>query len=159
MYEQAREFVEALERMSEKEKRLLMYVFRFGCPTELPDNVHIAADLLRRVSGMSVSRCFRELQKLESLGVTTQRRLPEDEDDMLLIELSIFMRGVDYDGPDNATNTVNEMIGGLSDMYCSQCALKALLNGDFSALARATCQPERHSGRAKAAVAHSDRSH
>jgi hypothetical protein len=49
VFQQAEEFVDSLERMSDEEKRLLTLVFQYGCPTELPDNIHIHADLLRRV--------------------------------------------------------------------------------------------------------------
>ena len=152
VFQQAEEFVDALERMSEKEKRLLTYVFRFGCPSELPDNIHIAADLLRRLSGMPVSKCLRELQRLESLGIRTKLRPPEGVDGIMCIELSIYMRGVDYDGPEDATGTAHEMIDALSETYCTECSLNAAINGDFSALARATVHPEKHAKRKKSTV-------
>jgi hypothetical protein len=49
----SRRFYEALIRMSEEERTLLFAVFLHGCPAELPDNIHVHLDLLRRGHGVA----------------------------------------------------------------------------------------------------------
>jgi hypothetical protein len=93
------------------------------------------------------------LQGLESLGVNAKLFLPEDDEDIMRIELSMFTRGTHYDGPDDTTYTVHEMINALAESYCPECALSAVVDGDFSALARATVRPEKHPKRKRATVA------
>jgi hypothetical protein len=142
---EAEEFVEALQRMSITEKRLVAYTFLQGCPTDLPSNIHISADLLRRLSGLPVSRCVREIKNLSSLGFSTKLSKRKHSRDDLIIELSFEVRKVDYEGPEHATGTVSEMIDCLNEEYCRECTLEAVINGDFSALARTTKKPEKHS--------------
>lgn len=52
----ARSFFNNLRRMTEEERMLIYHIFAHGCPAELPDNVHINIDLLRRFSGMTPGR-------------------------------------------------------------------------------------------------------
>jgi len=146
----AEEFTEALRRMTELEKKILASIFIYGCPADLPKNMHISADLLRRILNLPASRCLRELQRLDSLGFTTtiSRRKADPA-----IKLSFHCRGIGYDGPDDETGTVDSMIGCLTDDYCHACALKAILKGDFSALASITRKPERHVKGARQKVA------
>lgn len=148
--EQAESFVDALKRMSTTEKQLVAYVFLHGCPTDLPSNIHINIDLLRRISGLPVSKCIRELKQLGSLGFRTRLSRHKNPHGDLIIELTFDVRRIAYSGPDDATGTVNEMLECLTDEYCQDCALRAILDGDFSVLATATKRPEKHASRKKA---------
>lgn len=65
----AGKFYQALDRMTEDERVLLSDAFLNGCPSDLPDNVHIDLDLLRRVSGLPVAEIEQVLGGLRSLGV------------------------------------------------------------------------------------------
>lgn len=143
--QQAEEFVETLQRMSKAERRILAYVFIHGCPTDLPDNIHISSDLLRRISGLPLSKSIRELTRLRSLGFQVKLRKRKHDRDDPTIEMSFHVRKIAYDGPDDATATIDEMIHCLGDDYCSDCMLEAVVKGDFSALATVTKRPERHS--------------
>jgi hypothetical protein len=66
--QQAQEFVDALERMSDIEKKLLADIFMYGCPADLPHNIHIDNDLLRRITGLPPATCVRKFQRMASLG-------------------------------------------------------------------------------------------
>ncbi len=142
--QQAEEFVDTLQRMSETEKNLVADMLAYGCPTDLPNNVHISTDFIRRVSGLPVSQCIRELRKIQSLGYETKVRKRKHGRGDPTIELSFHPRRVSYDGPDNAAGTLEEMMSCLRDDYCDECARAAFLRGDFSALATATKRPEGH---------------
>jgi hypothetical protein len=147
--EQAQALVEALQRMSEIEKKLVAFIFLHGCPTDLPENMHIDADYLRRVSGLPISQCVRELKSLSSVGFRTKLVTRKNHGANPLIQLSFDMRTVDYDGPDDTTGVVEAMIGCLREDYCRECATTAILEGDFSALSTTTMKPEKHSSNKK----------
>jgi hypothetical protein len=142
---QARAFVEALQRMSQLEAQVLLQVFIHGCPVELPKNVHIKADFLRRLTGMPPLRCIRELKRLSSLGFVTRTAKRKHGESGLTIEVSFVVMNVGYDGPRDATKTVDAMIDSLgAETCCEECAVKALLNGDFSFLASAARKVKQH---------------
>lgn len=147
--EQAEAFVDSLQRMSEIEKRLVASIFLHGCPTDLPENIHIDADYLRRVSGLPTSQCIRELKRLSSLGFRTKLVTRKNHGANPLIQLSFDMRTVDYDGPDDTTGVVDAMIDCLGEDHCGECTLAAILEGDFSALSTTTMKPEKHSSKKK----------
>lgn len=65
----AAKFYSALTRMSEEERVLLGDVFLHSCPMDLPENVHIDLDLIRRVTGLPVAEVKQILGGLRSLGV------------------------------------------------------------------------------------------
>ena len=152
--EQAEVFVEALQRMSVIEKKLVAYIFLYGCPADLPANMHIKADLLRRIAGIPVSRCIRELKTLNSVGFQTKLTAKKDHSGSPTIEISFDVRNVGYEGPDDTTGVVEAMVHCLTKSYCSQCALSAILKGDFSALSKTTMKPEKHSSTKKTAKKH-----
>lgn len=141
---QAEEFVETLRRMSGAEKNLVADMFIYGCPTDLPENVHVSPDFLRRVSGLPVSQCIRELKRIGSLGYEVKVRKRRHGHRDPTIALSFHMRRVAYDGPDDATGTIDQMIQCLNEEYCSECVRAAVLRGDFSVLATATKRTEKH---------------
>jgi hypothetical protein len=142
--DQAEEFVESLRRMSDPEKNLVADMFIYGCPTDLPDNVHVSPDFLRRISGLPTSQSVRELRRIGSLGYELKVRKRRYGRLDPTISLSFYMRRAAYDGPVNATGTIDEMINCLQGEYCAHCVRAAVLRGDFSALATATRKPEGH---------------
>lgn len=143
--QQAEAFVEALRRTSEAERKLVFSVFLHGCPSDLPMNIHISTELLRRITSTPASQYLRELRLLGSLGFTT--RISPDhvgDADESVVELAFEVRTAAYTGPLNATGTVNEMILSAFEHYCESCAHAAIMRGDFSHLAEATAAPETH---------------
>lgn len=71
---QVKGFYEAVRRMSEQERRVVFSLFLAGCQGELPENVHISADVLRRLTGFSVDELKSLLGGLQSLGFFVRYR-------------------------------------------------------------------------------------
>jgi hypothetical protein len=66
--------------MSSAERDAVLNLIRSGCPHDLPANVHINTDLLRRLTGQSVPRLKRVLGGIRSLGFECSvRRSTEEE--------------------------------------------------------------------------------
>jgi len=143
----AHSFLTSVKRMSKDERRLLFHFFKNSCPEELPKNVHISMDLLRRVSGFPPAKIRRLLGGLRSLGFSTTTRhddeTPPDElgsSEMLVLEwndLSLSML-------EHGTTIANAMIHGATLDYCEEHGLMAWERLDFSQLATATAVKDIH---------------
>jgi hypothetical protein len=145
---QAHSFLEALRRMSDDERLVLMTVLLHGCPIELPGNTHVAIDLVRRCTGFPIGRIRRLLGGLRSLGIYCQVREGGREEDghlgsspQIVLELHI-LKAADYGGP--ATHVAYEMVHVVAESYCEEHGMPALLQADFSQLSSATYQDHQH---------------
>jgi hypothetical protein len=143
----AHKFFISLGRMNEEERHVLMNVFRYGCPNELPGNIHISIDLLRRVSGIPPSRAVRVLDGIRSLGVESKiRRAPrrrDSEGDVVVVQWHDTSIGIERSNI-NATKIACAVIDGALEGYCSICGTEHLKRMDFSQLATATSGKEKH---------------
>jgi hypothetical protein len=146
IYGTAATLLSSLKRMTAEERDLLFRFFLNACPAELPENVHINIDLLRRTSGFTPSKIKRLLAGLQSLGFFTKLREDDETEghlgryEMVVLEwhdMSITGRG-------NATDVANAMIVGAASGYCEQHALEALTRLDFSQLAAVTSVADDH---------------
>lgn len=147
IYWAALAFLTVLKRMSQDERSLLYHFFREGCPAELPHNVHINADLLRRVSGFAPSKIARLLGGLRSLGFSTTIRKDEEtppeqlgSSEMLVLEWDDLSAGALESG----TMVANAMIYGSTLDYCEVHGLMAWDRLDFSQLASTTAVLDNH---------------
>jgi hypothetical protein len=144
----ARGFFGTLTRMSPDERELLFRVFVDGCSAELPDNVHIDLDLLRRISGFTPSKILRLLGGLTSLGYRVDVREESAHEGIgesgrvVVIEWNDMTTDEDLEG--NATLEASEMILGGAAGYCEECALERLRRLDFSQLASPTSSADIH---------------
>jgi hypothetical protein len=134
--------------MSPDERDLVFRVFFEGCPAELPENVHIDLDLLRRISGFTPNKILRLLDGLNSLGFYVDLREGSDHegigafDRIVVIEWHDMTSDEDVAG--NATLEANEMISGGMEGFCEEHALEKWRRLDFSQLASATSSTDRH---------------
>jgi hypothetical protein len=64
----AYKFFETLKRLTKAERRLIFAIFDHGCPGEMPENIHIAMELLRRIVKISPTKIIKMLSVLEPLG-------------------------------------------------------------------------------------------
>ncbi len=143
-------FMRALKRMSADERKVIFEFFLHGCQTELPDDVHISIDLLRRETGFATNRLKRLLGGLQSLGFYTSMR--EDDGthgvlgryDMLVLEWHNMGADEDHENGGNATEVACEMVNGLTEDHCLECLKVAWANLDFSALSTVTAEREVH---------------
>lgn len=145
----AHAFFMNLERMTAEERLVLTNVFWCGCPTELPDNVHINLDYLRRVTGMSPVRCMRLLKAIGSLGFESKirrGRKGDREGDVIVVEWHDG-RVSRLDPNPNATEVANAVVSCAVDDFCYECGADQLTRLDFSQLARSTSGREKHVSR------------
>ncbi len=143
---QALVFFEALQRMSPDERLVVTTAFRRGCIGELPDNVHVDLDLLRRYTGFPVAKLKRLLGGLRSLGFYCSLRDAHGcEDTIGGSELIVVTWDHLLDmSSKKATLIAREIIVGATDDYCEDCGMQALQRLDFSQLASATMSEEQH---------------
>lgn len=150
---QAWSFLQVLRRMDRQERRVIVDLFRFGCEAELPDNIHINTDLLRRIAGLSVGQLKRVLGGLRSLGFTCSVRDSTDHEhdgahtgpvlgqsQMFVLDWVDLSDDSDYP----ALLVAHEMIAGATAAYCEQHGREALERLDFSQLSSDTAVEDSH---------------
>ncbi len=144
--ERARDFYSALRRTSERERKVIFAIMLHGCPAELPDNIHINLDLLRRLTGITPPALKRIVGGLSSLGFSSQLRQEHGHGNKLvkqeLIQLQFDSRSVDHGG--EATETAVTLVRLATEGHCSECAMKALMVLDFGQIAEATHVRDAH---------------
>ena len=147
----ARSFFEVLLRMNSDERDAVIGLIRFGCPAELPGNVHIDADLLRRYTGMSVPKLQRLLGDVRSLGFEcTMQKTPHEDSgrsEEMLGDVEMFrMEWVNLTGKGDrnvsALVVAWKMILGATEHYCDEHGSEFLQRLDFSQLGSATVTKE-----------------
>jgi hypothetical protein len=141
-------FFRGLQRMSPEERRVVLQLFSYGCPAELPENVHMSLDLLSRHTGFPPTQIKELLGGIHSLGYTCKVRDPEpgehDEirsDDKLVV---LSWTNLDEMFEGEPTQVAAEAVYGVRSEYCEEHGTEALINLDFSALASATNEPHVH---------------
>lgn len=148
---QAWSFFQALRRMTAEERNVVLKLICFGCPADLPQNVHIDTDLLRRLTGKSVARLKRLLGGVRSLGFECSIRESTDDEarvhgtvlgDSYLFELNWV--DLSDEGEYPALLVAHEMIAGATENYCEEHGAEFLDRLDFSQLASATASKESH---------------
>ena len=100
----AASFFEVLRRLSPDERNAVMGTIWFGCPYDLPENIHIHTDLLSRYTGKSVAHLTRLLSGISSLGFacsimenteheTNLPGIPLGDDDYFYLTWTDLIRG------------------------------------------------------------------
>jgi hypothetical protein len=133
----ALEFFESLRRTTEEERLVIFKILLLGCCGELPKNVHVDIDLLRRHTGFPVSKIKRILGRISSLGfscwIDTEHRCWDSE---LGGAPTVFLKW--SRGGKNLTKIAMAMISSALEDYCPECGFQALMRLDFSQLASST---------------------
>jgi hypothetical protein len=142
----ARDFFTALLRMNPEERDTVFALFLNSCPAELPDNVHISLDLLRRVTNRPAGQIKRILANLRSLGFYVNYR--QEAHDTNLKEEIVVLEWHDMTTDDsvggNATETVDAMLRTATSEYCETHGRELLARLDFSQLASVTASNDNH---------------
>jgi len=139
----AHRFLNELGRMTLDERRVVITFFLNSCPDELPENVHIDLDLLRRLSGGSITKLKRLLSGIQSLGFFFAVREEQQDDEFLGSRQEVGVlewhdMGIGY--TENATDVANEMITTVAEDYCQEHADMTLARLDFSRLGSETTE-------------------
>ena len=149
----AQSFLNVLQRMTPDERDAVLTLLRHGCPADLPDNVHINVDLLRRVTGKSVPKLKRLLGGLRSLGFecsireATEGDEPHLEGEPLGESYLFEFNWLDFSDLSGcpALLVAHEMVDLATDNYCEEHGAEFLARLDFSQLASATHSIDTHS--------------
>jgi TIR domain-containing protein len=141
----AYDFFKASTRMNRDERKAVVTILLHGCPTELPDNMHINLDLLRRLTGFVPGKLLRLLSGLGSLGFYVGLRDEEGNTDDLasqakLVALEWHDMTTNEKLAGNATREASAAISAAASGLCEECAIDHLLRLDFSQLARVTSE-------------------
>ena len=136
--------------MSAEERNAVISLIRFGCPADLPDNIHIHTDLLRRHTDKSVARLERLLGDVRSLGFRCSLREntnhATDKSEAILGDYDFFYMEwfdpIDKEEEIPALLVVSEMIDTATEGYCEEHGSEFLERLDFSQLASATFSME-----------------
>jgi hypothetical protein len=152
----ARHFFEALGRTAADERTVVLNTFLQTCSAELPENVHVSIDLMRRLTGFSEARIIRLASGLRSLGVYAKVRDGDEHDDFLGTGRTLVLEWHDLStrgSETNATKIALQMLEAASDSYCASCSIPLLQRLDFSQLASATHQVHHHGPTKKKRIA------
>lgn len=140
----ANNFFRNLQRMSKDEIYVILQAFTHKCPAELPNNIHINVDLLRRITNFAPTKILRLTSGLSSLGFNVKYRAHHDHSEEGSLEKGRVIviewhdMSVDKDIYGNATAVANAMIMCAIEDCCEECGMKKLQRLDFSQLATAT---------------------
>ena len=128
-------------RMTVDERRLIAHIFAEGCRTQLPDNVHISLDIVRRDLGVAPAAAVESLKNMASLGFEQEIRPDQDHgDDVIVVR---WADAIAY-GDDltdefsavRATEVAVRMLDvGVGDDGCLECERQCVEKLDFSLLA------------------------
>lgn len=145
-------FVATLKKMTPDERHLLMHVFVLGCPSELPDNLHVSMNMLSRSTGLRPTKIKRLLGGLAALGYPARVRQQEHDDsselghDEYLVIQYFNLTVLDNDdlienlGVETDTEFLSAIVDVLTDDFCPEHALECLARGDLSQLSSATAR-------------------
>ena len=81
----ATSFMRVLTRMTADERRLVAHIFAEGCREDLPDNIHMSLDLLRRDFGVAPTGIVERMRAMTALGFEQEIGTAEDHDDDVII--------------------------------------------------------------------------
>jgi len=144
----AASFMQTLIRMSVEERRLIAQIFAEGCRTQLPNNIHISLDIVRRDLGIAPAAVVESLRGMTSLGFEEEIRSDDDHgDDVIVVR---WIDTITYDdvvisdfADDRATEVAVRMLDvGIGDDGCKECARQCIEDLDFSLLASSTSGPQ-----------------
>ncbi len=145
---QLRSFFEAFKRMRPEERTVIVGLIQHGCPTDLPKNLHINLDLLRRETGIPIPKLLQILGNLSSLGFFSRTRESHGRRDSLgeqrFVEVEFHAMNTDIESIGPHTGLIQAIYDEVGDLLCGECAKTAFLAGDFSQLSSSTMTDEEH---------------
>jgi len=133
-------FYRALSRMSFRERQAVCGVLAFGCPAELPEQVHISLDLLHRMTGLPKNQLLDALASVHSLNIKTFTRelqhehepgelVREDDRDIVMTFWSMF-----DSERDDGTDIAHAAVQCATQHFCEDHGLEVVVRLDFSRL-------------------------
>jgi hypothetical protein len=147
----AQQFFQTLQRMSSDERRVVFTVLVSACPAELPENLHMSADLIRRITGFPPRQIKGLLAAIRPLGFHCSAREPDGghadqlmpDDEILVLEWSDMTGAPDLEEWSDL-EVADQMVRLAREPYCETCADKAIMTLNFTGLSTATFDPDGH---------------
>lgn len=144
VYPYAHDVLQTLRRMSMEERGLIFHFILHAFQAELPTNLHINVDLLRRISGVTSADVKSILGQLASLGIFCSLR-EDAEHELLGSSELIVMEWHDMrEGGGNITDVADAMVEMATAGYCEKHGTQALRRLDFGQLSDATAVQDHH---------------
>lgn len=140
----AHHFFLCLKRMSEDEKNLVFHFFNNACPAELPENMHVNIDLLRRITGFTPSRILRLFSGMKSLGFESYLRDDNETEGRVGNEKEMLVVTWNDYTIEDSTEIAFATLHNAQNGYCEKHALETLQRLDFSQLSKATYEDDIH---------------
>lgn len=140
-------FLHALRRTTRDERWIVMKTFFLGCTHELPENIHIDVDLLRRATDLPRQKIVDTVGGLRALGIYAYLRDNEDSNDGFdppylpdsdPQTLALEFHHTSGNPPGNATAVANAMVSVYREDFCEEHAMAFLMRLDFSQLSSKT---------------------
>lgn len=144
VYSYAHDVLQTLRRMSTEERDLVFHFILHACPAELPTNLHINVDLLRRILGVSPADVKLILSQLASLGVFCSLREDDEHKHLGSSELIVMEWHDMREGGGNIIDVASAMVEMATAGYCEKHGVQALRRLDFGQLSDATALQDRH---------------
>ncbi|MGN7136939.1 toll/interleukin-1 receptor domain-containing protein [Streptomyces pseudogriseolus] len=138
----AQSFVQSFRRMTVDERELVAFIFLNGCPSQMPENMHIELDIVRRDLGLPFQESIEKLRRLSTLGFEIDTREGMDHENELVVAVSWDDRSMASHGNSYAeeysTLVADRILAlGAGDL-CDTCAKNCIEFLDFSNLSSAT---------------------
>jgi hypothetical protein len=140
----AHSFFRSLNRMSDTERLVLGTILTQGCDAEMPENVHMELDLVRRDIGISPAEVVSTLEGMVALGVNVELHSDAHHandvvvvswDDHTAYEEGTLAEEYSFSRSNEIAVT---MLNASYDHYCPQCAADRIKSLDFSELGDCT---------------------
>lgn len=138
----ARSFMQSLHRMTFDERALISFIFLNGCPSQMPENMHIELEIVRRELGLPFQESIDKLRGLSTLGFDIETREGSDHESELVAvvkweDRSIASHGDPY-AEDYSTLVADKIIDVGTGDSCNTCFKNCIEFLDFSNLSSAT---------------------
>jgi hypothetical protein len=130
--------MDELKKTRTDERLILYFLFTDGCPADLPDNIHINIDVLKRISGFNSKKIASIVQGMSSLGIEGQivEREQSGWSEHIKKHTSkiVVVRIYSRESAENITAFLSMVLDSFSYRLCPQCAEEAFNRLDFSCL-------------------------
>lgn len=140
----ARHLLRELSLMTDDELKFIYKLFVDGCPTALPDNIHITLLHFERLTNLTKKQIEKIAVNLEVFGFSIsiigdkspswsgRERIGIHQH----LQMEVHDRRVDAPKDNNITDVLAAMIDVLRKNFCEECGEKAFLRLDFSLLGK-----------------------
>ena len=150
----ASSFFDVLRRLDPDERNAVIHIIRYGCTWDMPEDIHINVDFLRRLTDTPVATLKRLLGSVRSLGFECSMREGDEHEDEMPGETlgNSYFFHLDWHNLGRvmpkfiveipSLKVAHAMVWCATEYYFEQHGMEFLGRLDFSQLARVTASKE-----------------